>query len=114
MTITRCGCRHALLTCGCSLGICVTALGQTQPPLTDEEQQVLKQGLQSLEQSLRIVTDRQVENVVDAKIFHKGLEWALRYDREFSPVDVALMRKASVRGQQRAECAGLASLPHTA
>lgn len=103
MTITRCGCRHALLTCGCLLGICVTALGQTQRPLTDEEQQVLKQGLQSLEQSLRIVTDRQVENVVDAKIFHKGLEWALRYDREFSPADVALMRKAFVRGQQRAE-----------
>jgi Prolyl oligopeptidase family len=83
--------------------LCVAALGQTQRPLSDEEQQTLQQGLQSLEQSLRLLTDRSSEHAADAGVFHKGLAWALRYDREFSSADVALLRKAIVRGHERAE-----------
>ena len=37
----------------------------------------------------------------DAAIFAKGLAWALRYDREFTPADVALLEKAVRRGDER-------------
>jgi poly(3-hydroxybutyrate) depolymerase len=39
------------------------------------------------------------------------LAWALRYDREFSPADVALLRKAVARGQQRAELLSAGNKP---
>jgi hypothetical protein len=68
--------------------LCIPALGQTQRTLFDEEQQSLQQGLQSLQQSLRILIDQNIENAADAGVFHKGLAWALKYDREFSPTDI--------------------------
>lgn len=37
----------------------------------------------------------------DAAIFQKGLEWALQYDTEFKADDIALLRKALARGNER-------------
>lgn len=41
-------------------------------------------------------------NTADARIFHKGVVWALRYEQEFQPADLALITKALDRGRQRA------------
>lgn len=76
--------------------LCTAAHGQHQQSIPDEE-------LQSLKKSLQNLKDLHVEGAADAEIFHKGLEWALRYDRAFSEADVALLRKAASRGRQRAE-----------
>lgn len=43
--------------------------------------------------------------------FQKGLAWALEYDTEFSPTDRALLNKAVVRGQQRAELLAVGKNP---
>jgi len=98
----RLGYWQALLACG-HLFLCVMAEGQTHGPLSDEERHALQQGLQALEQSVRILADRKVANVADAAIFEKGVAWALKYDKEFSPTDVGLMQKAARRGRERAE-----------
>ena len=37
----------------------------------------------------------------DAAIFEKGLSWALRYDREFTPADIGLLEKAIRRVGER-------------
>ena len=41
-------------------------------------------------------------DAADAAIFHKGVAWALRYEQEFQPADLALLKKAIGRGTQRA------------
>src|SRR4029453_16137000 len=79
------------------------ALAQDVRPLTSEEQQAYDAGLESLGNSLQRLRDRKVEFFADAAIFHKGLTWALKYDREFSQADRALMQNAISRGQERTE-----------
>lgn len=39
----------------------------------------------------------------DAAVFPKGIQWALRYETELKPADVALIDKALGRGRQRVE-----------
>jgi dipeptidyl aminopeptidase/acylaminoacyl peptidase len=39
----------------------------------------------------------------DADLFAKGMNWALRYDTALQPSDLALIKKAAVRGDERAE-----------
>jgi pimeloyl-ACP methyl ester carboxylesterase len=102
MTTTRCGCWLALLA-SVFFVPCVTAHAQTQRPLSDDEQQVLKQEVQSLERSVRSLADQNIENAADAAVFEKGLAWALKYDTEFSPTDVGLLQKAARRGRERAD-----------
>jgi len=79
------------------------ALAQDVRPLTSEEQQAYDADLESLGNSLQRLRDRKADFVADAAIFHKGLTWALKYDREFSQVDRALMQNAISRGQERTE-----------
>jgi hypothetical protein len=40
--------------------------------------------------------------LADAEVHAKGLTWALRYDTQFDPADVALLKKALERGRERA------------
>src|SRR5262245_24717925 len=98
------------VTCGC-FALSAPGLGQTSRALSGEEQQELRQGLQTLEQSLRPLNERGVAGAADAGVFHKGLAWALRYDTEFTPADVALLRKAVVRGQERAKSLAAGNQP---
>ena len=70
-------------------------------PLADADRQALDNDLRSLQSLLDSLRERPASAVADAAIFAKGLNWALRYDREFTPADVALMRHAIVRGKQR-------------
>src|SRR5262245_21547387 len=92
------------------LAWCAAALGQAQPP-SDSDRQVLQQELQSLEQSLQALTEQGVQHAADAGVFRKGLAWALKYDREFPPADLALLDKAVSRGRQRAALLAEGKMP---
>src|SRR5689334_17768550 len=96
----RAMCFVFLVACGC-FAFGAAALGQNPRALTREEQQELRQGLAALKQSLRPLTERGIANAADAGVFHKGLAWALQYDTEFTPADLALLRKGVIRGQER-------------
>ncbi|QDV19542.1 Prolyl oligopeptidase family protein [Gimesia panareensis] len=79
------------------------SLAQKAVPLTTEQRQTFDQGLQTLQESLQALGDRPASDIADASIFSKGLQWALLYDQQFSPRDIALMKRAIVRGKQRIE-----------
>lgn len=78
-----------------------TSLAQGVRPLSDGQRLLLENG----EQDLRTQLDRHLAPRSpawgDANIFAKGLAWALRYDREFTTTDEALLEKALQRGQER-------------
>ncbi|QDT28756.1 Prolyl oligopeptidase family protein [Gimesia panareensis] len=79
------------------------SLAQKAVPLTIEQRQTFDQELQTLQESLEALHDRPASDIADASIFSKGLQWALQYDQQFSPRDIALMKQAIVRGKQRIE-----------
>ncbi len=43
------------------------------------------------------------DSFADADLFHKGIIWALRYEKNLTTNDVALLKRALARGQQRAD-----------
>ena len=84
-----------------SLTVCGQAcFGQAteSAPLPDQQRQDLDRELRDLQKSLQGLTGREV---ADGAIFAKGLSWGLKYDREFTHADVALLNKAVARGRQR-------------
>ena len=86
----------APLTCCLSTGI-----AQQANPLGEIQKSKLEQDVRNLYAELAAVADARSPNQVDAEIFVKGLDWALRYDRDFSPKDVELMEHAVIRGRER-------------
>jgi poly(3-hydroxybutyrate) depolymerase len=87
----------------CVLSLCsVRCPGQDQKavPLAAEERLKLQTELSELERSLATLPE---SSSPDAAIFAKGLSWALKYDRDFSPNDVALLNRAVVHCRQRTE-----------
>ena len=79
---------------------------QAPQPLSDKDRAVLEGDLKQLEARLNSRTGRGNfwrPSKSDAAIFSKGLSWALKYDREFSAADVALLKNAIVRGNERAK-----------
>lgn len=74
------------------------AAGQGPQPLSEQDRAALAGDLKKLESRTGTTPTR-----IDAAIFAKGLTWALQYDREFSPADVALLKKAIVRGNERVD-----------
>jgi pimeloyl-ACP methyl ester carboxylesterase len=83
---------------------------QTTQPLALEQRRVFAEELNRLEQSLAQLKANPAERV-DAMIFHKGVTWALRYDREFKPADLTLLQQALARGRQRAEALAVGERP---
>src|SRR5262245_24568422 len=85
--------------------ICLASIGLAQgpQPLKPEERQELERELETLEKALDGTAGlREVpDHFADASIFAKAVAWALRYDTQFTPADVALLRKGLERGQQR-------------
>lgn len=77
----------------------VSCLAQTPTPLAKDKRDVLNSAVTELNNTLKSVENH--EHVADAAIFAKGLEWALRYDNEFTPADVSLLEKAVERSRQR-------------
>lgn len=80
---------------------CAESFGQQRRPLTAAERQNFNQALKSLQKSLGSLSNTSPADRADAAIFPKGLEWALRYDRTFSPRDLKLLNSAIARGKQR-------------
>lgn len=78
------------------------ALGQAPKPLTEQDRQGLTDSLQSLEKTLASVRGIDNKSFADVAIFAKGLAWALQYDQEYSAADLALLKKAIIRGTERA------------
>ena len=70
--------------------------GQIAQPLSAEQRQVFEKAANDLSAD---VNQRSLR--ADQAIFTKGLTWALKYDREFTPADVALIEKAIQRARER-------------
>lgn len=82
----------------------IASVASAQAPmpraLPDEQRKTLTEQLQSLKAALEKLPP---DWTVDATIFAKGLEWALDYDREFTPTDEKLLENAIVRCRERIE-----------
>jgi len=88
---------------GVVLGGARTGLTQSPAakPLTDELRQKLDAELKTLQESINALQKQPAELVADAAVYAKGVEWALRYDRDFTPADIALLEKSLARGKAR-------------
>ena len=75
--------------------------GQSPQPLSEAQRQAFEKSAAELNAAIEKQPDRKPTDWADAAIFAKGLSWALRYDREFTPTDVALLEKAIGRGHER-------------
>src|SRR6185436_1251942 len=69
--------------------------------LTDAEHQTFEEARQALQTSIHALPGRLPADRADATIFAKGLEWALRYDRQFSNADLNLIKGSIARGNER-------------
>ncbi len=70
--------------------------------LSGEERGRLEKAVKELSDQLaRLRPTAKPDQIADAEVFAKGLTWALRYDAQFEAADVALLRKALDRGQER-------------
>lgn len=76
-------------------------IGQSPQALPEAQRQAFEKSAAELNAEFEKRPDRQSTKWADAAIFAKGLSWALRYDREFTPADVALLEKAIRRGNER-------------
>jgi pimeloyl-ACP methyl ester carboxylesterase len=91
----------------CAAVIVVSAAGsseiraQSAQPLTETQRQTFERSAAELQASLDQLSGRTPAAWVDAAIFAKGLAWALRYDREFTPGDIRLLEKAIRRTRER-------------
>jgi poly(3-hydroxybutyrate) depolymerase len=70
--------------------------------LAPEERKRLEAGLKDLQARLAKLRPGKADLLADAEVFAKGIAWALRYDTQFEPADVALLKKALERGRERA------------
>jgi hypothetical protein len=81
---------------------CPTAgIGQSPQPLSEVQRQAFEKSAAELNTELEGRPDRQSATWADAAIFAKGLSWSLRYDREFTPADIALLEKSIRRVHER-------------
>lgn len=80
-------------------------LGQSTDPILQREllTRGLREKLRGLSSELQSLHRDDRKNTADAAVFTKGLTWALDYDHDFSPADIALLENAITRGQERIE-----------
>jgi hypothetical protein len=69
-------------------------------PQLEQELKELNQRLHRLHSMKEIAAN--ADHLADAEVFAKSVAWALRYDKDFTPADVALLKKAIQRGNERA------------
>ncbi len=74
---------------------------QSAQPLSEGQRQTFERAASELQSQLDQPHLRQTPEWMDAALFAKGLTWALRYDREFTPADIGLLEQAIQRGQER-------------
>ena len=73
-----------------------TGWGQSPQPLSEAQRKTFETAAAELQAD----ADRN-QLTADQSIFAKGLTWALKYDREFTPADVALLENAIRRARER-------------
>jgi len=88
-----CECVVVILILGITQAI---GWGQTPQPLSEAQRNAFETAVAELQADLD-----QNQLSADHSIFVKGLTWALKYDREFTPADVALLEKALHRARER-------------
>lgn len=79
----------------------VVGWGQSSQPLSETQREKFERDAETFHTALAKEFDPRAPAWADAAIFAKGLSWALRYDREFTPADVGLLEKASRRVGER-------------
>ncbi|MCE9533284.1 MAG: PHB depolymerase family esterase [Planctomycetes bacterium] len=81
--------------------------------LSEEDYNQIKNDLLRLELRQIILAQGKTnpDYLADAAIFRKGIEWALKYEPKLVPADVALIKKAVNRGNQRLEALDGNKLP---
>lgn len=92
-----------IVVAGLVLGAATSGLAQAPmaKPLTPEQRQKLDTDWQTLQAALKSLGGQPAHLVADAAVYAKGVEWALRYDRDFTPADTALLEKSLARGHER-------------
>lgn len=73
-----------------------TGWGQAPQPLSEAQRKTFETAAAELQADID-----QNHLSADHAIFAKGLTWALKYDREFTPADVVLLEKAIQRARER-------------
>lgn len=104
-TIAQIGLRKflVLMLLGWFAGSAARVMAQMPPQrLSDGQRQTLTEAVRSLNARIAALPERSRQPAVDAAIFAKGLQWALRYDSQFTVADIGLLEHAVVRGNQRA------------
>lgn len=81
--------------------------------LAPDDHQALQDAARQLEEKLAKLKPEKSDLLADAEVFHKSIAWALRYETTFAPNDVALLKKNSTRGLQRAEALAANKTPWT-
>ena len=83
--------------------------GQSPQPLSNAQRKKFERDVHAFREAVSLAKeddpargllkpwDLRVATTADAAIFEKGLSWALRYDREFTPADIVLLDKAVQR-----------------
>jgi hypothetical protein len=85
-----------------------------------EERPELQRGLdelthrvQKLRSAKAAAAPEGVDKLTDAEVFAKGTTWALRYDKDLAPADLAILKKAIERGNERAAALEAGKAPWT-
>lgn len=81
--------------------------------LAPDDHHALQDSARQLEEKLAKLKPASPDLLADAEVFHKSISWALRYETTFAPNDVALLKKTSTRGLQRAEALAANKTPWT-
>jgi pimeloyl-ACP methyl ester carboxylesterase len=90
----------AVFSAGCFLT--AARLAAEPRPLENQKREALEHATRELQAALDRHAAPRSRAWADTAIFAKGLAWALRYDREFTAADVALLEKAARDGAERA------------
>lgn len=78
------------------------AVEQQASPLSEGERKTLDSSLRQVKIAVEKLPANLKADSGDAAIFTKGVEWALRYDREFTRADRKLLDRALSRARERA------------
>jgi len=80
-----------------------TALQAGDAGAPAEDRRAVMDELRHLHEKLASVQPPNPDLLADAGLFAKGIDWALRYETNLAPSDLALVKKALVRGTQRVD-----------
>jgi pimeloyl-ACP methyl ester carboxylesterase len=97
--VTRCF--YLLLIISLFVGAWPEVVFAQTGPLSETRRTSLEKNAGRLQAALDEHPDRGSSAWADTAVFAKGLTWALKYDREFSPAHVQLLERAVVRTEER-------------